>query len=129
MGDTSANEYNRAQKDEKDLFAAIGKKVLGLKLDEEEENPEENEDERVKIVDEIESYCVNCEENVSMKSSKLTEALAEFQRVLLDCSLPRFLSSGKSSFHPSIATIASSRTTRSKLRARSRSRDLNTSLN
>jgi len=62
MGDSSANEYDRAKKDENDLFAAIGKKVLGLNL--EEQNPEEDQDERVKVVDEIESYCVNCEENV-----------------------------------------------------------------
>jgi len=62
MGDSSTNEYDRAKKDENDLFAAIGKKVLGLNL--EEQTPEEDQDERVKVVDEIESYCVNCEENV-----------------------------------------------------------------
>ena len=65
MSDQPDNEYSRAQKDENDLFAAIGKKVHGLKIsDEEETDEDQNEDERVKIVDEIESYCVNCEENV-----------------------------------------------------------------
>ncbi|KAL6719433.1 nucleolar zinc-finger protein [Lecanora helva] len=58
MGDE--NEYTRAQKDEKDLFAALGKKVLGLNSD---ERTGENEDDRVKVVDEIESYCMNCEQN------------------------------------------------------------------
>ena len=63
MGAISTNEYERAQKDENDLFAAIGKKVLGLKL-EDEEKPDEDDDDRVKVVDEIESYCMNCEDNV-----------------------------------------------------------------
>ena len=60
------NEYlrsSRAQNDEKDLFSAIGKQVLGLQLDDEQEV---TEDERVKIVDEIESLCMNCHENVSI---------------------------------------------------------------
>ena len=64
MGDHMTNEYlnsTRAQNDEKDLFAAIGKQVLGLKLGDQEQPAE---DERVKIVDEIESLCMNCEENV-----------------------------------------------------------------
>ena len=43
------------------LFAAIGKRVLGLRLEDDEEVPE---DDKVKIVDEIESLCMNCEENV-----------------------------------------------------------------
>jgi len=65
MTDHSTNEYlnsTRAQEDEKDLFAAIGKQVLGLQLGEDEEI---DEDERVKIVEEIESLCMNCEKNVS----------------------------------------------------------------
>ena len=66
MADHSSNEYlrsSRAQENKTDLFAAIGKQVLGLKInkDEDENVPE---DERVKIVDEIESLCMNCHENV-----------------------------------------------------------------
>ena len=64
MADHTTNEYlssARAQKDEKDLFSAIGKKVLGLNLGADEVP---SADERVKVVDEIESLCMNCEENV-----------------------------------------------------------------
>ncbi|KAL9127687.1 MAG: hypothetical protein Q9217_003485 [Psora testacea] len=63
MADYATNEYlssTRAQKDENDLFSAIGKQVLGLSLGDNDEPPE---DERVKIVDEIQSLCMNCEEN------------------------------------------------------------------
>lgn len=65
MADRPTNEYlnsQRAQTDEGDLFAAIGKQVRGLELrDDKEDAPE---DERVKLVEEIESLCMNCEENV-----------------------------------------------------------------
>ena len=65
MADRATNEYlnsQRAQNDHNDLFAAIGKQVLGLQLgDDEDKLPE---DERVKVVEEIESLCMNCEENV-----------------------------------------------------------------
>ena len=66
MADHATNEYlnsTRAQKDENDIFSAIGKQVLGLNLGDEEQP---SEDERVRIVDEIESLCMNCEENVSI---------------------------------------------------------------
>lgn len=67
MADRPTNEYlnsQRAQNDENDLFAAIGKQVLGLQLgDPEEETPE---DERVKLVEEIESLCMSCEDNVRL---------------------------------------------------------------
>lgn len=65
MADHSTNEYlntERAKNDDNDLFAAIGKQVLGLNLGDEEQSAE---DDRVKIVDEIESLCMNCHENVS----------------------------------------------------------------
>ena len=65
MADHATNEYlttERAMNDDNDLFAAIGKQVLGLKLGDDEEPAE---DDRVKIVDEIESLCMNCDENVS----------------------------------------------------------------
>lgn len=65
MADRATNEYlntERAKNDDNDLFAAIGKQVLGLKLGNDEEPAE---DDRVKVVDEIESLCMNCHENVS----------------------------------------------------------------
>lgn len=65
MADHATNEYlntERATNDENDLFAAIGKRVLGLHLGDDEEP---TEDDRIKIVDEIESLCMNCHENVS----------------------------------------------------------------
>ena len=65
MADRATNEYlntERAMNDDNDLFAAIGKQVLGLRLGDDEVPAE---DDRVKIVDEIESLCMNCHENVS----------------------------------------------------------------
>ena len=65
MADRATNEYlntERATNDDNDLFAAIGKKVLGLRLGDDELPAE---DDRVKIVDEIESLCMNCHEDVS----------------------------------------------------------------
>ena len=67
MGERPTNEYLssiRAENDENDLFAAIGKQVLNLSLgDEEKELPE---DERVKIVDEIDdTLCMSCGKDVS----------------------------------------------------------------
>ncbi|KAG8527681.1 uncharacterized protein KY384_007835 [Bacidia gigantensis] len=64
MADHATNEYTsstRAQNDENDLFAAIGKQVMGLQID--DEDTDIAEDDRVKVVDEIESLCMNCEEN------------------------------------------------------------------
>jgi len=66
MADHTTNEYlnsENARKDENDLFSAIGKQVLSLKLGNEEK---QLEDERVKIVDEIESLCMNCEDIVRL---------------------------------------------------------------
>ena len=67
MADHATNEYLssiRAQNDDNDLFSAIGKRVLGLNIgDDEEDIPE---DDRVKMVEEIESLCMNCEQNVGM---------------------------------------------------------------
>ena len=65
MADRATNEYlntERAINDDNDLFAAIGKQVLGLRLGDDEMPAE---DDRVKIVDEIESLCMNCHEDVS----------------------------------------------------------------
>lgn len=65
MADHATNEYlntERAMNDENDLFAAIGKRVLGLNLGDDEEP---TEDDRIKIIDEIESLCMNCHENVT----------------------------------------------------------------
>lgn len=68
MADHASNEFlnsTRAQKDDKDLFAAIGKQVLGLQLGDDQVD----EDDRVKVVEEIESLCMNCQENVSQTKS------------------------------------------------------------
>ena len=73
MADHATNEYlntERAQKDENDLFAAIGKQVLGLSLGDDEKPAE---DDRVKIVDEIESLCMECRGNVSCSLQSVCE--------------------------------------------------------
>lgn len=73
MADRATNEYlntERAMNDDNDLFAAIGKQVLGLRLGDDEVP---DEDDRVKIVDEIESLCMNCHENVSNALSFICE--------------------------------------------------------
>ena len=73
MADHSTNEYlntERARNDNNDLFAAIGKQVLGLNL-EDDEKPAE--DDRVKVVDEIESLCMNCHEDVSYSLALIYE--------------------------------------------------------
>lgn len=73
MADRPTNEFlsaQRAQNDESDLFAAIGKQVLGLQIGDDGE--EVSEDERVKIVEEIESLCMSCEENVWHESDVAT---------------------------------------------------------
>ncbi len=66
MVDRATNEFlntERARSDENDLFAVIGKRVLGLSIEDDNEVPE---DDRVKIVDEIpDSLCMNCQEDVS----------------------------------------------------------------
>lgn len=75
MEDRIHNEFSgstRAQNDENDLFSAIGKQVLGMKLDE-----EPAEDDRVKIVEEIESLCMSCEENVSLKFPRRMQILSQ----------------------------------------------------
>ncbi len=64
MADRATNEYlntERAKNDESDLFAAIGQRVLGLNLGDQEEPAE---DDRVRVSDEIESMCMNCHEDV-----------------------------------------------------------------
>ncbi len=72
MSDRPTNEFlgsQRAQDDKNDLFAAIGKQVLGLELGDDEDKI--NGDERVKIVEEIESLCMNCEENVGSPGMRI----------------------------------------------------------
>ena len=67
MAPQERNEYldsQRAQTDENDLFSAIGKQVLGLQSGDSESN-QADQDDRVQLVDEIESLCMNCHDNVS----------------------------------------------------------------
>ena len=71
MADRPTNEYlssQRAQNDEGDLFAALGKQILGLQLGDDEEHAPE--DERVRLVDEIESLCMSCEQKVRRWNDK-----------------------------------------------------------
>ena len=73
MADYETNKYlctERAENNENDLFAAIGKRVLGLHLGD-DERP--GEDDRVKIVDEIEGACMNCPKNVSIELPSMLE--------------------------------------------------------
>lgn len=76
MENSSTNEYldsARAKQDGNDLFAAIGKQVLNLELKDGEESPE---DDRVKVVEEIESLCMSCEQNVSCSVDCGNQALS-----------------------------------------------------
>lgn len=64
MADRATNEYlntERAKNDENDLFAAIGQRVLGLNLEDQEEPAE---DDRVRVGDEVENMCMNCHKDV-----------------------------------------------------------------
>ena len=54
--------HERPPGDGKNLFAAIGQQVLGLQSGADEDHVAE--DERVKVVEEMESLCMNCEDNV-----------------------------------------------------------------
>ena len=77
MADHPTNEFlntERAKNDENDLFAAIGKQVLGLSLGDGEEPAE---DDRVKIMDEIESLCMNCHENVDSSLSSISRQVID----------------------------------------------------
>lgn len=48
-----------------DLFEDVGKKVEGLTLDEsDDQQGDVDADEGPKLVEEVESYCVNCGDNV-----------------------------------------------------------------
>ena len=48
-----------------EVFRSVGKHVEAMNLAEADaDEEEESEDERPKVVDEIESLCMNCEENV-----------------------------------------------------------------
>ena len=96
MADRATNEYlnsERAQNDPNDLFAALGKQVLGLSVKDGDVVPE---DDRVKVVDQVESLCMNCEENVGHQCHPAAGPHADFGRERLDYFLLRYLSSAKS---------------------------------
>ena len=79
MADHPTKEYlntERAKNDDNDLFAAIGKQVLGLNLSDGEEPAE---DDRVKVVDEIESLCMNCHENVGYSRSSICRQVIDIR--------------------------------------------------
>ena len=61
---------------EEDLFTAIGKRVQDLEIDDtarvkrfDEENETEDDRAEAKVVDKIESLCMNCEDNVNLALS------------------------------------------------------------
>ena len=51
------------------MFETVGKQVRGINLDEDDEG-----DEGPKVVDEIESLCMNCHKNVSRSTIALVRA-------------------------------------------------------
>ena len=97
MVDRATNEFlntERARNDENDLFAAIGKRVLGLGVEDGTELPE---DDRVKVVDEIpDSLCMNCQEDVSNRFASGAATQTNFGRVSLGCYLQKSRSFVKS---------------------------------
>ena len=138
MVDRSTNEFlasQRAQENENDLFAAIGKQVLGLQLgDDEDETPE---DERVKIVEEIESLCMNCHEDVGCPTmatcglipghaAGAPKANTGCLRVSQGCFLLKSLTFAKSFSCLSTATIAISKTPKFSLQVKFKSEGTNT---
>lgn len=72
MADSSHNDFSDAKQEvnghttqNTDLFEDVGKKVEGMSLGEPQDaNRPENGDDGPKLVEEIESYCMNCGENV-----------------------------------------------------------------
>lgn len=71
MSEHPTNEFlntERAKNDDNDIFSAIGKQVLNLSLGKDDQR---TDDDRVQVVEEIESLCMNCEENVSFHMSSI----------------------------------------------------------
>jgi len=72
MADSSHNDAPNAKQEvnghparHEDLFEDVGKKVEGMNLgDSGDKESNENGDDGPKLVEEIESYCMNCGENV-----------------------------------------------------------------
>lgn len=72
MADSSHNDSSDATQElnghaaqHEDLFQDVGKKVEGMSLgDSGDKESNEDRDDGPKLVDEIESYCMNCGENV-----------------------------------------------------------------
>ena len=66
---------------EEDLFTAIGRRVQDLEIDGtakvkrfDEENETEDDRAEAKVVDKIESLCMNCEDNVNLALFSLSSS-------------------------------------------------------
>lgn len=110
-----------------DFFDSIGSKaeqVDSSKVTDATKAAPVEEEEEQKVVDEIESLCMNCHANVCIPLifSVLDIYLHHYNRASLDSSSPESLSSAKSSSCPSTARTAVSKTPRSNLPAKSNRR-------
>lgn len=110
-----------------DFFDSIGSKAEQVNsskaTDATKATPVEEEEEQ-KVVDEIESLCMNCHANVCIRLllNVMDMFLYYCNRASLDSSSPESLSSAKSSSCPSTAHTAASKTPRFNLPAKSNRR-------
>lgn len=122
-----------------DFFDSIGNKAENLTIGEQKSADSTNgtavaarvdkpEDDEPKIVDEIESLCMNCHENVSHSESRLSaQLLTSALRELPDYSSQEYPSFERSYSCPSSALTATSKTPRSNPQAKSNKKDLDMS--
>jgi len=112
MAESSRNDSSDAKKsnghttEHEDLFEDVGKKVEGMSLSVSGDNESnENGEDGPKLVDEIESYCMNCGENVCFpNSSTVVACFANTSRLqgttrLLFTKIPYFREIILMSFH------------------------------
>lgn len=111
-----------------DFFDSIGSKAEQVNsskaTDATKATPAVEEEEEQKVVDEIESLCMNCHANVCIRLllNVMDMFLYYCNRASLDSSSRESLSSAKSSSCPSTAHIAASKTPRFNLPAKSNRR-------
>lgn len=105
-------------------FESLGKQAEGLTISDANGEAEDSADEQ-KVVDEIESLCMNCHENVSAQSLHKPKSHSNgTNRELRDSSSLAYHSSAKLSSCPSTVRIATSRMPRFNPPAKSNKRDL-----
>ncbi len=63
-------DYDRGEQREirESPFRTLAKQVAGLNVSSGETAPQEDAEDQAKVVDVIESFCINCEENVRAQS-------------------------------------------------------------